>query len=137
MITRHFKLCALLLALPVCLTSAFQSHGASTTRDTRTVLALMKDAQSSAKEDTTLSRRGLLQQSLVTAAAASTVTLFPQMSWAASRPPLDDCLYTLLRVREATEQETRLIKSGKFKDIQRANIKLAVKFMVENVGGVS
>ena len=29
-------------------------------------------------------------------------------------------------------QETRLIKSGKFKDAQRANIKLAVKFMVEN-----
>jgi hypothetical protein len=34
---------------------------------------------------------------------------------------------------EATEQETRLIKSGKFKDIQRANIKLAVKFILENV----
>ena len=35
-------------------------------------------------------------------------------------------------MREATEQETRLIRTGKFKDIQRANIKLAVKFMVEN-----
>lgn len=38
----------------------------------------------------------------------------------------------MLRVREAAEQESRLIKSGKFKDVQRANIKLAVKFMLEN-----
>jgi hypothetical protein len=37
-----------------------------------------------------------------------------------------------LRVREATQQETRLIKSGKFKDVQRANVKLAVKFMIQN-----
>ena len=41
-------------------------------------------------------------------------------------------LYYVLRVREATEQETRLIKSGKFKDVQRANVKLAIKFMVDN-----
>lgn len=41
-------------------------------------------------------------------------------------------LYYVLRVREATEQETRLIKSGKFKDVQRANVKLAVKFMMDN-----
>ena len=41
-------------------------------------------------------------------------------------------LYNILRVREASEQESRLIKSGKFKDVQRANVKLAVKFMVEN-----
>jgi hypothetical protein len=37
-----------------------------------------------------------------------------------------------MRVREATIQERRLIKSGKFKDMQRANVKLAVKFMVQN-----
>ena len=41
-------------------------------------------------------------------------------------------LYNILRVREATEQESRLIKSGKFKDVQRANVKLAVRFMVDN-----
>ncbi len=33
---------------------------------------------------------------------------------------------------EATQQERRLIKTGKFKDMQRANVKLAVKFMVQN-----
>ena len=51
---------------------------------------------------------------------------------ATARPPLGQLLYMILRVREATEQETRLLKTGKFKDVQRANIKLAVRFMVEN-----
>jgi len=49
-----------------------------------------------------------------------------------SRPSLSSLLYTILRVREATVQESRLINSGKFKDVQRANVKLAVKFMVKN-----
>lgn len=41
-------------------------------------------------------------------------------------------LYYILRVREASEQESRLISSGKFKDVQRANVKLAVRFMLQN-----
>lgn len=45
---------------------------------------------------------------------------------------LETHLYTILRVREATLQEARLINSGKFKDVQRANIKLAVRFMLNN-----
>lgn len=49
-----------------------------------------------------------------------------------SKPSLPSLLYTILRVREATTQESRLIGSGKFKDVQRANVKLAVKFMVKN-----
>ena len=40
--------------------------------------------------------------------------------------------YKIIRVREATQQERRLINSGKFKDMQRANVKLAIKFMVQN-----
>ena len=51
---------------------------------------------------------------------------------AATRESLDELLYRIVRVREATEMETRLIKTGKFKDAQRANIKLAVRFMVDN-----
>lgn len=46
--------------------------------------------------------------------------------------PLSTYIYNVLRVREATEQETRLINTGKFKDVQRANVKLAVKFMINN-----
>jgi hypothetical protein len=59
------------------------------------------------------------------AATAATAT-------APARVPLDELLYRILRVREATQQETRLIRTGKFKDVQRANVKLAVKFMIEN-----
>ena len=58
--------------------------------------------------------------------------LLPNTAQAAQRQPLNELLYRILRVREATQQETRLIKSGKFKDVQRANVKLAVRFMIEN-----
>ena len=46
--------------------------------------------------------------------------------------PLETYLYTIARVREATAQETRLIKTGKFKDAARGNVKLAVRFMLNN-----
>jgi hypothetical protein len=82
-----------------------------------------------ASADHNLSRRSLLQ---------STLLLVPLVAGAspsfavATREPLSDVLYRILRVREATQQEVRLITTGKFKDVQRANVKLAVKFMVEN-----
>ena len=38
----------------------------------------------------------------------------------------------MLLVWEATAQETRLIKTGKFKDAARGNVKLAVRFMLNN-----
>ena len=79
------------------------------------------------------SRRSIFQSASVilgTAVITTTTTSIP--AWAASRPPLNDLLYKILRVKEASAQETRLIKSGKFKDAQRNNVKLAVKFMVEN-----
>ena len=46
--------------------------------------------------------------------------------------PLETYLYTIARVREATAQEMRLIKTGKFKDAARGNVKLAVRFMLNN-----
>ena len=48
------------------------------------------------------------------------------------RLPLENYIYNILRVREATEQETRIINSKTFKDSQRANVKLAVKFILNN-----
>lgn len=59
--------------------------------------------------------------------ASDIVTPSPKVASA-----LSDALYKIVRVREATMQEARLIKSGKFKDVQRANVKLAVKFMIQN-----
>ena len=41
-------------------------------------------------------------------------------------------LYLILRAQEATLQELRLINKGIYKDVQRANIKLAVKFILKN-----
>jgi len=90
------------------------------------------------------SRRDFFQTALITTAVS---TLNPLSSWAgedasaSSSSETDGAqetksvqtpLYYILRVREATEQETRLIKSGKFKDVQRANVKLAVRFMIDN-----
>jgi hypothetical protein len=87
-----------------------------------------------------LSRRGILDRILAaTAVLTVTSTAQPQLSNAAAaatttsqRPPLDALLYRIVRVREATLLESRLIRNGTFKDVQRANIKLAVRFMVEN-----
>ena len=79
-----------------------------------------------------LSRREMVKNSLVAAVSGIVATSAPLSALAAERPPLDSLLYKILRVREATQQETRLITTGKFKDVQRANVKLAVKFMLEN-----
>lgn len=84
--------------------------------------------------DGILSRRTLFQSTaaiVLSSTAASFVGAVPAAQ-AAERRALEDLLYTIVRVREATQQETRLIRSGKFKDVQRANVKLAVKFMIEN-----
>ena len=85
------------------------------------------------------SRRNVLQRSVAAVLLSiptSTALFFNTnenvVAFAAERPQLDDLLYRILRVREATQQETRLITSGQFKDIQRANIKLAIKFMIDN-----
>lgn len=94
-------------------------------------------------EEVTPTRRGFLETSVL-----STVGILTSLS-TQTQPALADeeqsstsldedvktvqtPLYYVVRVREATDQESRLIKSGKFKDVQRANVKLAVKFMVEN-----
>ena len=100
--------------------------------------------------DDNLSRRSFFQSSS-SAFLMSVLSTNPQLSYAAeesknnnnnnnnesktdqeSLPSVQAPLYYILRVREATEQESRLIKSGKFKDVQRANVKLAVKFMLDN-----
>lgn len=79
------------------------------------------------------SRRSFFQSVAFSSLAIALGSLTsPNSAHAATRSALEDLLYTILRVREATQQETRLIKSGKFKDVQRANVKLAVKFMIEN-----
>ena len=42
-------------------------------------------------------------------------------------------LYLIRRVQEATVQEERLLKSGKYKNLQRSNVKLAATMMLRCV----
>ena len=56
----------------------------------------------------------------------------PQAKKRKTRPTLESYLYRVLRAREATTQERRLITTGKFQDVQRTNVKLAVGFIVAN-----
>jgi hypothetical protein len=108
------------LILSALLLTATSSFSLSSTTST---------SSSTSVEDAASSRRNFLG-GLVASSVALTVGSLPSV--AADPDSLDSYLYRVLRVREATQQERRLIKSGKFKDIQRANVKLAVKFMVQN-----
>ena len=96
----------------------------------------MDDSVEANTNNNAMSRRSLFQSAALSSIASLVVATVanPQtaLAAAAQRAPLESSLYTILRVREATQQESRLIKSGKFKDLQRANVKLAVKFMIDN-----
>jgi hypothetical protein len=83
-----------------------------------------------------VSRRSLIQSVPLVASGIFALSSRPVLA-ADSKPArslesLESYLYTILRVKEATIQETRLITSGKFKDAARGNVKLAVKFMLNN-----
>merc|ERR1712039_245450 len=45
---------------------------------------------------------------------------------------LTNALYLISRVQEATVQQERLVSSGKFKDMQRNNIRMALNMMTDN-----
>lgn len=76
------------------------------------------------------SRRGAIASATILASTLFVTNSSPVRAEGIS--DLDSYLYKIIRVREATQQEKRLIETGKFKDTQRANVKLAVKFMVQN-----
>merc|ERR1719382_1511562 len=45
---------------------------------------------------------------------------------------LQESLYYISRVQEATVQQERLVSTGKFKDMQRNNIRRALNMMTDN-----
>lgn len=45
---------------------------------------------------------------------------------------LQEALYLISRVQEATAQQERLVTTGKFKDVQRNNIRKAINMMLDN-----
>lgn len=90
---------------------------------------------------TTMARQphlSLSRRQLATAATAAAVSSLPG-AWRASaasnlkkKKPLKPELVQILRVKESTGQETRLISTGKYKDLQRLNIKRAIGMMLDN-----
>ena len=92
---------------------------------------------------TTVARQPHLSMSrrqLATAATVAAVSSLPMPGgWRASaasnlkkKRALTPELVQILRVKESTFQESRLISSGKFKDLQRLNIKRAIGMMLDN-----
>ena len=51
---------------------------------------------------------------------------------AMSKDELQQALYLISRVQEATVQQERLVETGKFKDMQRNSIKMALNMMLDN-----
>ncbi len=80
--------------------------------------------------------RDLLASALRVAlvAVASGPALAPRGAIAARapRPTLKADLMLILRVQEATGQETRLVSTGKYKELQRLDVKRAINMMVNN-----
>ena len=73
------------------------------------------------------SRRSFLSKTLTAATGSVAIATTAPMGAIAvdEEPSVQTPLYYILRVREATVQETRLINSGKFKDVQRADVKVS------------
>jgi hypothetical protein len=102
------------------------------TRDATTIADFVSEIR-----DHSISRRELFSEAVTRSVSVATILITTTTSSkralaAVVGTDLDSYLYKIVRVREATQQERRLIQTGKFKDIQRANVKLAVKFMVQN-----
>ena len=104
-------------------------------------LHVERDSTSNVVEERSgvVSRRRLVQSASVLFTGMTSVligssssVIMPSPAFAAERQSLDSVLYRIMRAKEAILQETRLIKTGKFKDVQRANVKLAVGFVVRN-----
>ena len=109
---------SLALACLLCLAQALRPSAYSATR----AAALRPSA--------VVSRRQLV-------AAAAAVSSLPPASAAPNKnlkakKTLKPELVAILRVKESTSQETRLISTGKFKDLQRLNIKRAIGMMLDN-----
>mmetsp|Transcript_30946 Transcript_30946/g.45882 ORF Transcript_30946/g.45882 Transcript_30946/m.45882 type:complete len:249 (-) Transcript_30946:70-816(-) len=128
------KLLSLVLSLAIFIPAfGFVVHPQASATKATSLLA-RSDASDQSRPE--VSRRDALQKVIssvfLTVGAVATAASSPPVASADPRKTLPEWLYSILRAREATLQEARLIKSGKFKDVQRANVKLAVSFIVTN-----
>lgn len=108
---------------------AFMPGPARTLRSRPVVLSAGQDEVFSPR---TINRREL-GASLSAALAASLLGRSPRTAFAETEAlTLDRCVYLILRVQEGTQQEERLISTGKFKDLERANVKSAASMLLKN-----
>ena len=143
MMSLRFCLLAFVASMPLLgsMTAAYSTSGggsASSSSGSATGLAPESVAESSGSRRSFFG--GVLSTAFGTSIAVTTI-FNPSAALAAAGDdafqkkqlmPLETYLYTIARVREATAQEMRLIKTGKFKDAARGNVKLAVRFMLNN-----
>lgn len=116
----------IILALCLSASTAFVPSISGPSRDS----AILCKSKSVDEDSSSSSRRSFLETVLASSAVAVMIGSNP--SWATELEGLESNLYKIVRVREATQQETRLIKTGKFKDKARGNVKLAIRFMIQN-----
>jgi len=83
-----------------------------------------------------MGRRALLQNvGFASAALAASGTVAAPPAFAVVKAAVIDLkaeLMLILRVQEACAQELRLIKTGKYRELQRLDIKRAIGMMIEN-----
>lgn len=118
----------LFVLLAVCVPSSL----AFTLQPTPTIKNGASASLLSLQMTTSSSEVAISRRSLISSVLAAGLVIAASEPARAESLDLEGYLYRIVRVREATVQERRLIKTGKFKDVQRANVKLAVKFMVQN-----
>jgi hypothetical protein len=80
------------------------------------------------------SRRAVLQTGVATASALLFARPESAVAAAVKMPKVDlqEELVVILRVQESCAQQTRLVKTGKFKELQRLNVKRAIRMMIDN-----
>eukprot|EP00448_Togula_jolla_P024354 CAMPEP_0170579920 /NCGR_PEP_ID=MMETSP0224-20130122/6238_1 /TAXON_ID=285029 /ORGANISM="Togula jolla, Strain CCCM 725" /LENGTH=254 /DNA_ID=CAMNT_0010902971 /DNA_START=60 /DNA_END=824 /DNA_ORIENTATION=- len=76
--------------------------------------------------------RGFKPSDIASTYAGSDATQAAFAGAQTERKELQEALYLISRVQEATAQEERLVSTGKFKDVQRNKIKLALNMMENN-----
>mmetsp|Transcript_25913 Transcript_25913/g.89110 ORF Transcript_25913/g.89110 Transcript_25913/m.89110 type:complete len:275 (+) Transcript_25913:68-892(+) len=115
---------AALMGLPLAShAEAFDEWKAEKERQRRSKenwLAMPATAPTDAESDAIGQRLGNSQR-----ATSATVTVDASRGYG-------EPVWMIMRVQEATAQQARLVSTGKYKDVQRSNIKFATKLMLDN-----
>jgi hypothetical protein len=139
MVNLRFCLSAFVTLTPLLLGSVARAYSTNGVGSKRPSATASPDARESSRRSfiggalsTAFGAGGLVTAAASNPSAAAAAAAGDDAFQKNKLMPLETYLYTIARVREATAQEMRLIKTGKFKDAARGNVKLAVRFMLNN-----